>query len=88
MVFLGQTLCYAIWERPEDDAANIAWHHEMMNHFDPFAVGRYVGESDIVGYPVRHERSFASADWQRLESLRRKWDTASSTDRSTLVEEE
>ena len=68
------TLCYAIWKRPEDDAANVAWHREMMNHLDPFAVGHYVGESDIVSFPVRHERSFASANWQRLEWLRREWD--------------
>jgi FAD/FMN-containing dehydrogenase len=68
------TLCYAIWKRPEDDAANVAWHREMMNHLDPFAVGHYVGESDIVSFPVRHERSFASGNWQRLASLRRKWD--------------
>lgn len=68
--FLG----YAIWEQPEHDAANKAWHREMFAALDPFAVGHYVGESDIVSKPGRAERSFAPANWQRLNSLRQKYD--------------
>jgi FAD/FMN-containing dehydrogenase len=67
-------LCYAIWERPEDDGANAAWHRETIAALDPFAVGHYVGESDIVAEPARAERSFAPANWQRLQSLRRTYD--------------
>jgi FAD/FMN-containing dehydrogenase len=67
-------LCYAIWERPEDSAANAAWHREMIAALDPFAVGHYVGESDIVAEPARAERSFARACWQRLQSLRQTYD--------------
>jgi FAD/FMN-containing dehydrogenase len=67
-------LCYAIWEHPEDDAANAAWHRKTITALDPFAVGHYVGESDIVADPVRAQRSFAPANWQRLKALRRKYD--------------
>ncbi len=67
-------LCYAIWERPEDDATNAAWHRETITTLDPFAVGHYVGESDIVADPARAQRSFANANWQRLQSLRRQYD--------------
>jgi FAD/FMN-containing dehydrogenase len=67
-------LCYAIWERQEDDGANAAWHRETIAALDPFAVGHYVGESDIVADPARAERSFAHANWQRLQSLRRTYD--------------
>ena len=67
-------LCYAIWERPEDDDANAAWHRETIAALDPFAVGHYVGESDIVAEPARAERSFAPANWQRLQALRRTYD--------------
>jgi FAD/FMN-containing dehydrogenase len=67
-------LCYAIWGRPEDDAANAAWHRETIAALDPFAVGHYVGESDIVAKPARAERSFTPANWQRLQSLRRTYD--------------
>lgn len=67
-------ICYAIWERPEDDASNVAWHQETIASLDPFAVGHYVGESDILSDPARAERSFARTNWQRLQALRRKYD--------------
>jgi FAD/FMN-containing dehydrogenase len=67
-------LSYAIWERPEDDDVNAAWHRGTIAALDPFAVGHYVGESDIVLEPGRAERSFAPANWQRLQSFRRTYD--------------
>jgi FAD/FMN-containing dehydrogenase len=67
-------ICYAIWERPEDDASNVAWHRETIASLDPFAVGHYVGESDILSDPARAERSFARTNWQRLQAFRRKYD--------------
>ncbi|GJL84128.1 MAG: oxidoreductase [marine bacterium B5-7] len=67
-------LCYALWERPEDDDANRAWHRETIVALNRFAVGYYVGESDIIEEPVRAERSFAPANWQRLQALRRTYD--------------
>jgi len=67
-------LCYAIWERPEDDASNAAWHRKMIATLSPFAEGHYVGESDIVSDPARAERSFAPMNWQRLQALRRTYD--------------
>jgi FAD/FMN-containing dehydrogenase len=67
-------LCYAIWERPEGTAANTGWHREMIAALDRCAVGHYVGESDIVAEPERAERSFARANWQRLQALRRRYD--------------
>lgn len=67
-------LCYAIWERPEDDASNALWHRGTIADLDRFALGHYVGESDIVACPERAERSFTPASWERLKSLRRKYD--------------
>ena len=66
--------CYAIWERPEDDGVNDAWHRETIAALGRFAVGHYVGESDIVAEPARAARSFAHANWQRLQALRRTYD--------------
>ena len=49
-------LCYAVWEQAEDDPANAAWHREAIAALNGFAVGHYVGESDIVGTALRAER--------------------------------
>jgi FAD/FMN-containing dehydrogenase len=67
-------LCYAIWECPEDDASNAVWHRETIAALEPFAVGHYVGESDIASHPAHAERSFARENWCRLQALRRKYD--------------
>jgi FAD/FMN-containing dehydrogenase len=67
-------LCYAIWERPEDDEANAVWHRETMAVLEQFAIGHYAGESDIIAEPGRMVRSFAPENWQRLQSLRRTYD--------------
>jgi FAD/FMN-containing dehydrogenase len=67
-------LCYAVWERPQDDAANIAWHRAMIADLDQYAVGHYVGESDIVADPGRAARSYSKTNWERLQTLRRKYD--------------
>jgi FAD/FMN-containing dehydrogenase len=67
-------LCYAVWERVEDDAANAAWHRTTVAALDPYAIGHYVGESDIIGDPRRAQRSYARANWERLQALRRKYD--------------
>jgi FAD/FMN-containing dehydrogenase len=67
-------LCYAIWDRPEDDAANDAWHRSTIAALDRYAVGHYVGESDIIADPRRAERSYAKANWRRLQALRRQYD--------------
>lgn len=67
-------MCYAIWERPENDASNAVWHRETIAALDSFAVGHYVGESDILSDPARAERSFARENWRRLQALRRTYD--------------
>jgi FAD/FMN-containing dehydrogenase len=33
-----------------------------------------VGESDIIADPRRAERSYAKANWQRLQALRQQYD--------------
>jgi FAD/FMN-containing dehydrogenase len=68
-------LCYAIWDRPEDDAANATWHRATIAALDQYAVGHYVGESDIVADPRRAERSYAKANWQRLQAMRQQYDS-------------
>jgi FAD/FMN-containing dehydrogenase len=67
-------LCYAVWEREEDDPANAAWHSEAIATLDEFAVGQHVGDADIVTTALRAERSYAPPNWKRLQLLREKYD--------------
>jgi FAD/FMN-containing dehydrogenase len=67
-------LCYAIWERAEDDAVNRAWHRAAIADLDRYAIGHYVGESDIVSNPGRAQRSFSRESWERLAAIRQKYD--------------
>jgi hypothetical protein len=46
------------WQRPEDDLANADGHRDLIAALDRFAVGRYVGVSDIATDPKRAETSF------------------------------
>lgn len=39
---------WSIWEKPEDDCANIKWHDEAMAILKPFTSVHYIGETDIV----------------------------------------
>jgi len=64
-------LCYAVWERAEDDAANAAWHRDAIAALDEFAAGHYVGEPCAA---LRAERSYAPAKLKRLQLLREKYD--------------
>jgi FAD/FMN-containing dehydrogenase len=67
-------ICSAIWDRPEDDADNTTWHRATIADLDKYAIGHYIGESDIVSDPSRSERSYSKANWQRLKNLREKYD--------------
>ncbi len=67
-------LSYAVWQQADDDAANAAWHKQGIAALDRFAVGHYVGESDIVADALRAERSYIPSTWKRLQRLREKYD--------------
>lgn len=67
-------ICSTAWERSEDDAANTAWHRATLAALDGYAIGHYIGESDIITEPARAERSYSKASWQRLQALQQKYD--------------
>ena len=66
--------CYAIWDDPDTDAANRAWHRDTVAVVEARAAGRYIGECDIAGGRARAERSFSEESWRRLGELRRRYD--------------
>lgn len=65
---------WTMWEDAKDDAANIEWHRTCCEILKPFAVGRYLGESDIIDDRSRAEEAFSPANWRRLRELRAKYD--------------
>lgn len=69
-LYLG---CYAVWDDAADDAAHLAWSSALMHALAPHGVGHYLGEADLTA-AQRAERSFAPGHWQRLQTLRRRYD--------------
>ncbi len=73
---LGQSYVvpYAIWDDPRQDAANINWLREAIHTVEPLGTGHYIAETDLTAASSRARRSFAPDDWQRLQSLRARYD--------------
>jgi FAD/FMN-containing dehydrogenase len=67
-------LCYAVWDNEADDVRNERWHRDLVRSLERFTIGHYIAESDLLAEPDRAERSFAPEHWQKLESLRRRYD--------------
>lgn len=66
--------CYAMWAEDEPDEPNLAWLHATAGAVEPLAAGRYVGEADLTAGPARARHSFTPAAWERLRSLRARYD--------------
>ncbi|MFF4230837.1 FAD-binding oxidoreductase [Streptomyces sp. NPDC001820] len=65
---------YAIWDDPAEDGINIRWLREAMSAVEPLGTGHYIAEADLTASPTRAERSFTTSDWQRLQTLRARYD--------------
>jgi FAD/FMN-containing dehydrogenase len=65
---------YAIWDDASHDGANTSWHRDLVEKLEAYAVGHYVGESDIASRPERARGCFSPAAWDRLAALRRQYD--------------
>ena len=67
-------LCYGIWDDARDDDRNEEWMRHMVGDAGRFTVGRYIAENDLLADPSRPSDSFAPANWDRLETMRKKFD--------------
>ena len=65
---------WAIWEHPEDDAANRKWQDEVIAILKKFTSTHYIGETDIVQDNARVQNAYSSEKWKRLEQIRNKYD--------------
>jgi FAD/FMN-containing dehydrogenase len=66
--------CYAMWEDPSADEANLAWLRELAAAAEPQAAGRCVAETDLAAEPHRARRSFTPPAWERFQDLRARYD--------------
>jgi hypothetical protein len=67
---------YSIWDQgdPGSDASNERWTRELMAEYEPWIVGFYAGEADLLVTPDRAQRSYPSDKWTKLEAVRRRYD--------------
>lgn len=65
---------WTMWDSPDRDAENIAWHEKCVRLLEPHIAGHYIAESDTVAHPEYVRKSYTPAAWERLTGLRRKHD--------------
>ena len=73
---IGSTniLSVLTWQNQEDDKKIAGWMQETMRTLEPFSLGHYINNEDVVSYPQRNQASFSEAAWQKLRNLRKKYD--------------
>ncbi|MDF3300371.1 FAD-binding oxidoreductase [Streptomyces tropicalis] len=65
---------YAVWSDPAHDHVNVRWLREAVRAVEPWGSGHYIAETDLTADPSRARRSFTTADWERLQSVRAEYD--------------
>jgi FAD/FMN-containing dehydrogenase len=66
--------CYAMWTGRTADEANRAWLRALVTAAEPRATGFYAAEADLTARPGRVRRSFTPAAWERLQTVRARYD--------------
>ncbi len=73
---IGSTniLSVLTWRDARDDSAVAGWLRATMSALEPFSLGHYINNEDIVSYPERNQHSFTPDSWARLRALRKRYD--------------
>jgi FAD/FMN-containing dehydrogenase len=66
---------YAQWPNPVDDGIQSDWLINMFNDLEPLAKAHYINELDREARPHRTPQCFSPTNWQKLRSLRQKYDS-------------
>ncbi|WP_127090486.1 FAD-binding oxidoreductase [Aquabacter cavernae] len=61
---------WTMWWDAKDDAANAAWHRDLITTLRPFNLGYYLGESNTVERPANAIEAFTPEKWRKLCDLR------------------
>ena len=62
------------WQDARDDNRVAGWLRDTMSVLEPFSLGHYINNEDVVSYPERNQRSFTPDSWTRLRALRKQYD--------------
>ncbi len=73
---IGSTniLSVLTWQDARDDDKVAGWLKDTMSALEPFSLGHYINNEDVVSYPERNQRSFTPESWARLRALRKQYD--------------
>ncbi|MCY3751511.1 MAG: BBE domain-containing protein, partial [Gammaproteobacteria bacterium] len=73
---IGSTniLSVLTWQDARDDNRVAGWLRDTMSVLEPFSLGHYINNEDVVSYPERNQRSFTPDSWTRLRALRKQYD--------------
>lgn len=66
--------CYGVWEDAGDDERYRTWLRGVAEDLESVSVGHYVGEADLDGGVSGADRCFAPDAWERVQSLRSRFD--------------
>ena len=73
---IGSTniLSVLTWQDTKDDNRVAGWLRDTMSVLEPFSLGHYINNEDVVSYPERNRGSFTPDSWARLRALRKQYD--------------
>lgn len=73
---IGSTniLSVLTWQDATDDDKVAGWLRGTMSALEPFSLGHYINNEDVVSYPERNQGSFTPDSWTRLRALRKQYD--------------
>jgi FAD/FMN-containing dehydrogenase len=74
---IGSTniLSVLTWQDEKDDELIAKWLQGTMAALEPFSLGHYINNEDVVSYPKRNINSFSNDSWKKLRALRKKYDS-------------
>jgi FAD/FMN-containing dehydrogenase len=67
---------YARWSAPCDDEVNMRWLRSLYDELKPIASHSYINEFDLEYRSAEVARCFSPDAWQRLATLKRRYDPA------------
>ena len=73
---IGSTniLSVLTWQDAKDDNRVAGWLRDTMSALEPFSLGHYINNENVVSYPERNRHSFTPDSWTKLRALRRQYD--------------